>query len=192
MPELMTERLRLRPITKEDDQAIFAYSADPEVGPSAGWAPHTDISMTRRDMDLMFLGNPGIWGIESRKTGILMGTVGIVTDPKRDNVNARMLGYALGIKYWGCGYMTEACRRVLKYGFEELMLKIVSAYCYPGNERSHRVLKKLGFSYEGLLRRAEILYDYRAHDNECYSLLCEEYFQKGETVDQDTDNGIQL
>ncbi|MEG1607370.1 MAG: GNAT family N-acetyltransferase [Mucinivorans sp.] len=57
----------------------------------------------------------------------------------------------MGEPYWGYGYMTEAARAVISYGFETLGLDLISAYCYPHNVRSKGVLQKCGMSYEHLM-----------------------------------------
>jgi putative acetyltransferase len=59
---------------------------------------------------------------------------------------------------------------VLRFGFEELGLDLISAYCYPFNKRSQRVLEKCGFRYEGCLRLAEKRYDGKVLDNNCYAI----------------------
>ena len=74
--------------------------------------------------------------------------------------------------------MTEVCREVLRYAFEELELDLVSAFHYPGNRRSQRVIEKLGFYYEGILRNASVLPDGEVTGNVCYSMTCEEYHRK--------------
>ena len=43
-----------------------------------------------------------------KETQQLIGSVGIIPDPKRENPQVRMLGYWLDENYWGKGYMTEA------------------------------------------------------------------------------------
>ena len=36
-----TERLLLRPWQESDAEALYRWASDPEVGPAAGWSPHT-------------------------------------------------------------------------------------------------------------------------------------------------------
>ena len=43
MTQLETSRLILRPWCDSDAQALYRWARDPEVGPSAGWAPHTSV-----------------------------------------------------------------------------------------------------------------------------------------------------
>ena len=54
--------------------------------------------------------------------------------------------------YWNQGYATEAAGRVVEYGFETLDLHRIQAFVLPTNIGSVRVLEKLGFRREGVLR----------------------------------------
>ncbi|MCI1959938.1 MAG: GNAT family N-acetyltransferase [Clostridia bacterium] len=168
---LKTERLILRPIMISDANDIFEYSKDPDVGPNAGWKPHENIEETINIMEDIFVGQDEIFGIVLKNTGKMIGSIGFMKDPKRLNTKARMLGYSLSKKYWGHGFMTEAAKEILKFGFENLNIEIISAYCYPHNTRLKKVLNKCGFEYEGKLRKCEILYNGETFDNECYSIL---------------------
>ena len=163
-----TERLILRPITENDAEAIFEYCQNEHVGPNAGWKPHENIEETREVMKLVFLDKENVFGMALKETGQLFGSIGLVADPKRQNDTTRMLGYAIGENYWSKGYATEAAKALIRFGFEELGLLLISAYCYPFNERSKHVLKKCGFKYEGILHLAEKRYDGKIIDNECY------------------------
>ena len=66
-----------------------------------------------------------------------------------------MLGYALAKWAWGKGYMTEAAREVVRYGFEELRIPLLTCTHYLFNDRSRRVIEKCGFVREGTLHAAE-------------------------------------
>lgn len=169
--EIVTQRLLLRPILQSDDHDIYTYSKGANVGPNAGWKPHESIEETRKIMKAVFLDKEDIFGIILLTTGKLIGSLGLMEDPKRENDKAKMLGYALSELYWGNGYMSEAANAVVRYGFAELKLDLISAYCYPHNERSKGVLKKLGFHYEGTLCKCEKLYNGKVYDNDCYVLI---------------------
>lgn len=175
--EIETQRLILRPIEERDDKAIYAYAKNPNVGPNAGWKPHESIEETREIMKNVFLGKENVFGIVIKDLGKLIGSIGLVEDPKRQNNKALMLGYAIGEEYWGCGYTSEAAFALVEYGFKTLGLELVSVYCYPFNERSKRVINKLGFKHEGKLSLCERRFDGLVLDNECYALSAENYFK---------------
>ena len=170
MDYLETERLILRNIIPEDERDIFEYSQNPNVGINAGWKPHETIEETRAVMNTIFIGQPDVFGIVLKSTRRVIGSIGLVNDPKRSNDEVRMLGYALGEPYWGRGYMTECAKMIIEYGFDVLNLMYISAYCYPFNERSQNVLKKCGFVYEGKLSASEKSFDNKVYDELCYIL----------------------
>lgn len=176
MPGLFTERILLRAIHAEDIDDIFEYSSTQNVGPNAGWKPHQSKDETLEIMKAIFLDKETVWGIVLKNCNKLIGSIGLIKDPKRENERALMLGYAIGEKYWGKGIMTEAAREVIRYGFHDLHLDLISAYCFPFNNRSKGVIKKCGFYYEGTLKMAEKIFDGNIYDNECYALTSKEYF----------------
>ena len=54
--------------------------------------------------------------------------------------------------YLGNGYATEASKVLLEFGFAQTDLHRIIGTCQPQNERSRRVLEKLGMRQEGFLR----------------------------------------
>jgi len=177
MKTIETERLILRPISETDAEAIFEYSQNENVGSNAGWKPHENIEETREIIKQVFLDKEFVFGMELKETGKLFGSIGIIPDPKRQNDKAKMIGYAIGVNYWGKGFATEAVLAILHLAFEELDLDLVSAYCFPFNERSKNVLKKCGFNFEGRLRLGEERYDGEVIDHECYAIIRTEWIK---------------
>lgn len=168
MNELKTERLVIRPFRESDAESFFASCQNPNLGNNAGWKPHDTIEESCGILQDVFIGQDNIWAIVLKETQQLIGSIGIVTDPKRENPASRMMGYWLDEAHWGHGLMTEAVQAVLNYGFKELQLNLITANCYPHNERSQQVLKQNGFIYEGTLHQAELTYDGHVYDHQCY------------------------
>jgi putative acetyltransferase len=171
---LATQRLVLRQFDPGDAVDVFAYAQNPAVGPMAGWMPHCDIQDSRRVVS-QFIRCGDVWAIVEKKTGRVIGSIGLHADGKREVDGARMLGYVLGEPHWGQGYATEAAQAVLRFAFEQKDCCVVSAYHFPGNARSKRVIKKLGFVPEGTLRMAGTLPGGQMTDEVCYSITKEEY-----------------
>lgn len=165
-----TERLLLRPFRESDAEAFFKCCQNPNIGNNAGWKPHGSLEESQEILRSVFISQFGIWAIILKEDGRLIGSVGIIPDSKRENPQARMLGYWLDESHWGKGYMTEAVQSVLDYGFNTLQLSLITANCYPHNERSQQVLKRHGFIYEGTLHQAELTYDGHLYDHQCYYL----------------------
>ena len=168
--QFATQRLILRPIELSDLEDIFEYSSGPNVGPNAGWKPHETREESLEIMKEILMEKEGVWGIVLRESGKMIGSVGLIDDHKRQYDGVKMIGYALGEEYWGFGIMSEAVAEVIRFGFEELKLEAISAYCFPFNDRSKSIIRKFGFEYEGTLKLAEKRYDGKVLDNECYIL----------------------
>jgi [ribosomal protein S5]-alanine N-acetyltransferase len=173
-PTLATDRLILRMFEPADAADVYAYAQNPAVGPAAGWAPHHSLTESQQVVR-RFISHGDVWAIEERKTGKVIGSIGLSADAKRDVDNARTLGYALGEPYWGRGYATEAASAVLRFAFTQLQCPVLSVFHYPGNTRSQRVIKNLGFVREGILRSSYTLADGSLSGEVCYSLTREEY-----------------
>ncbi len=159
-PALETERLVLRPLVSDDIDDVYAYCSDPAVGPDAGWAPHRTREDSRMFVEVI-ASEPHVFGIFEKTgagtgaTGPCIGSIGLIRDPQRRNVDCLMLGYALARTAWGRGCMTEAADEMLRYGFEELGLGLITCTHYTFNDRSRRVIEKAGFVHEGTIHGAE-------------------------------------
>ena len=66
--------------------------------------------------------------------------------------NKAELGYWLNERSRGKGYMTEALETIIKFGFNEMNLHRIEAYINPDNLSSRKLVEKLGFSEEGMIR----------------------------------------
>ena len=63
-------------------------------------------------------------------------------------------GYALAEPFWGRGLVVEASRALLRFVFTEYAVERLQARVFVGNDASERVLQKLGFTREGVMRRS--------------------------------------
>lgn len=176
LPTLHTPRLRLRMIRMKDAENMYSYSRDPEVARYVLWYAHTSIADTKgyiRYMIAQYKQNkPASWAIARREDDRIIGTIGFgwIDD---ENGSAEV-GYSLARREWNRGYMTEALREVLRYGFEELHLHRIEAQHELENSASGIVMEKCGMQKEGLLR--ERLYNKGQYvDVYLYSILLGEW-----------------
>ena len=72
---LLTPRLRLRAWTEADAADLFALASDPEVGPRAGWPPHTSLDESLGVIRTVF-NNSTTWAIVLRSTDTPIGAIG--------------------------------------------------------------------------------------------------------------------
>ncbi|MCI5687583.1 GNAT family protein [Anaerovoracaceae bacterium 42-11] len=175
MKPLETERLSLRMFTPEDAEDVYAYASNPNVGPPAGWAPHTSVEESRRIIEEIFM-PPEAWAIRIKGDDRVVGVIALEPDNIRPESNSRELGYNLAEEHWGKGYMTEAAKEVLRFAFEELGLDQVGICTSRVNRRSQRIIEKCGFTYEGTIRRYYKIYDGSLRDSMVFSMLKEEFF----------------
>lgn len=138
MKVLETERLILRPWRLEDAADMYAYAKNPNVGPNAGWKPHESVEESKAILESWIHSDEeeDIWAIVPKETGRACGSIGLHQDERRLGVpNCRELGYVLGQEQWGKGYMTEAAKAVLRYGFAELGLELIAVRHHLHNQR---------------------------------------------------------
>ena len=175
-PMLETERLRLRPVREDDAEAVFAAVSDPDVTQHLAWDAHyrvsESVSFVRWVMDESAAGRPAQWAMETKAEDRFIGLCGLVAvEPKHHRAE---VGYWLGRRDWNRGYMTEAVRETLRYGFDDLGLFRIEGFCLPDNLASIRVMEKAGMVYEGTLRRY-LWAKKRHHDLRVYAILRGEF-----------------
>ncbi|HEY1188738.1 MAG TPA: GNAT family protein [Gemmata sp.] len=176
-PVLTTERVTLRPFVEADAEPLFECAKNPNVTRYTLWEAHTSIAdaiMFIRDYAVLryMEGTAEPYAITLNPAPQPVGSCGCfwAAEPHR----TMELGYWIGEPFWGKGYVVEACRAVLDFAFAEYGPERMQARVIDGNTASERVLQKLGFRYEGTLRRSLLR---RGHfeDVRMYSLTRDEW-----------------
>jgi ribosomal-protein-alanine N-acetyltransferase len=117
-------------------------------------------------------GSAAAFFIFETATGKLVG--GITVGNIRYGVAlSGQIGYWIGERHAGKGFMHEALRLVSRHAFDTLRLHRIEAACIPSNERSIRVLEKAGFNREGLLR-SYLRINGIWHDHYLYALIADD------------------
>lgn len=111
-------------------------------------------------------------GIRMAETNELIGVLGL-KEISAKNKKAEV-GFWIGKSYWHKGYSTQAVSMIVEYGFEKLKLNKITANVFAFNEASVRLLQKLGFVREGLLRD-NILQKDDFVDSMLFGILKKEY-----------------
>ena len=148
---ILTERLVLRPYEAGDLEQLHAvlYS---DVNAMRLLGGPRDLAGTRfaleRSMTQQELTGFSFWPVIERESGLLIGEAGLFPlSPEGPDV---ALGYALGARWWGRGYATEAARAVIAEAFGPLAMDRLVAITREANLGSRHVLDKLGFQLEGV------------------------------------------
>lgn len=176
--ELKTSRLILRPWTEADAEELFQYARDPDVGPPAGWPPHTSVENSREIIKNVLSGEE-VYAV-CLKDRRPIGSIGLHLNGSTDMTDRDdecELGYWIGKPYWGQGLIPEAARELLRHAFEELGMRAVWCGYYDGNEKSRRVQEKLGFIYRHRTEGIHVTLMNEIRTGHC-SLLTKERWQK--------------
>lgn len=171
-----TKRLLIRRFCETDLDDFYEYAKNPNVGPNAGWMPHQNKEISRIVLN-NFITDSEIFAIVDKDSRKVIGSVGLHKDSRRSNPRAVMLGYVLSEPFWGREIMVEACEEVIRYAFLNLHYELISIYYYDFNTRSKRVIEKLGFHFEGILREASIT-NKGICDEYSYSLTIKEWIDR--------------
>ncbi len=151
---LKTERLNLRPLEAEDAAAIHLMMSDAEV--MAFWDseviddPALTLDIVERHLDEAGRDEARYWTMQLAADG---GFLGLCDLSEIDRRHSRAdVGFMVARRYWGGGYTFEAMHAVIGHAAQGLRLKRLQARTHLGNVRSMRLLDRLGFKREGLLR----------------------------------------
>jgi RimJ/RimL family protein N-acetyltransferase len=156
MTVLETPRLRLRRMTAEDAAFMLALLNEPSFIRNIGDRGVRTIEDARGYLAKGALASYekfgfGLYAVESKEGGAPMGICGLV---KRDILEIADLGYAFLPAYWSRGYAIESAAGVVEHA-AALGMKRLAAVVNPDNDGSIRLLEKLGFAYERMIRMAE-------------------------------------
>ena len=171
-----TERLRIRRLEEADLPSLFAVNSSDEVTallPYATWATMADAdAWYQRMAGIQATGTALQFVIASKATGSAIGSC-LLFRYEAGSARAE-LGYVLGRAHWGQGLMHEALTGLLSCAFTGMGLRRVEAEVDTRNIASARVLGRLGFRKEGVLRQRWVSKG-EAKDVEMHGLLRDEW-----------------
>jgi len=171
-PRLQGKRICLRPPAADDADALFALFADPEVMRYWSRPPMTAraeaeglIGEILAGFDQRTLFN---WMVVSRSDDALIGTCALFRIERRHR--RAEIGYSLRSDQWGRGFAAESVSLMLDWAFRTLRLHRIEADIDPRNDSSRRLLERLGFASEGVLRERYFVGD-EVSDTQLFGLL---------------------
>ena len=112
MSIIETRRLILRPWREEDAADLYRHASDPEVGPAAGWAPHTSVEDSLQVLRAILM-KPDTWAVTLRPSDEPVGSVGVFPSSCSLAKGQPEIGYWLARPLWGNGYSPEAVRALI-------------------------------------------------------------------------------
>lgn len=175
-PQLQGKRVRLRGPRESDADEVFALFADPDVmrywsrppmttrGEAEGLIAEIDEGFARR--------THLNWVVTLRHDDAVIGTCTLFRfEPRHRRAE---IGYSLRSDHWGRGLASEAVSLMLEWAFRTLGLHRVEADIDPRNDGSRRLLERLGFASEGVLRERYFVGD-EVSDTELLGLLASDW-----------------
>lgn len=161
---LIGQNVQLRRVRPSDAEAIFERVNDSEVVRWTTRIPHPypedgAREFIKKSLEQWEQGSAYVYAITLCGSDELAGVISL------GNVflkhGCAELGFWLGKSYWGRGLMTDAARLILQVAFDDLGLYRVYASAFEANIASRKVLEKVGFQLEGVMREAVVRYDKR-------------------------------
>jgi RimJ/RimL family protein N-acetyltransferase len=150
IPTLLTPRLILRALQADDLDAFAAMHANPEVMRTLGTGVTRSRAETWDGMARMLgqwaLRGYGMFAVVESGSGRFIGRAGILHPYEWEEPE---LAYGFDQPYWGRGYATEAATILHRWAFLPMTMPSLVSYVLPGNQRSRRVLEKLGATNTG-------------------------------------------
>lgn len=174
---LETERLILRRFTTEDAHDMFCnWASDPAVTEFLTWPTHASEDHTRRLLaqweENYSRAEEYTWALQIRQTGEVIGSVSVVR--LDEAIDEAELGWCIGVRWWGMGYVPEAAAAVRDYLFGAVGVNRLCAKHDVDNPKSGRVMQKIGMRIEGVRRQGS-----RNHrglvDVACWAILKSEW-----------------
>ncbi len=153
----------LRPYEPSDTEDIFKVVSRREIADTTVSIPHPYprqtvewwINFIKENMEK---GNAYEFGVYKKdEPHIYIGNSGFVNISKQHNNGE--IGYFISPEYWNQGYGTEACCKIVEFGFQELKLERVYGRCMTKNEGSRKIMEKAGLKYEGLAKHEVLKWD---------------------------------
>ncbi|MCK1989189.1 MULTISPECIES: GNAT family N-acetyltransferase [Lysinibacillus] len=180
-PKLDTERFILRKGTMDDRNDLFELYANENVVkylPLNLFKSVEDAMVEINWYEKIFKEQIGLrWVIEEAKTKKVIGTCGYLNYEKEHN--RIEIGYDLNSAYWGQGIMQETLGKIIHFAFMSMEINKIEAKVEPENKASIRLLGKLNFCQEGVLRQHEFEKG-KYVDLVLFSILKSEYIELNE------------
>ena len=171
-PEFESERLLFRKLLLSDAKDLLLIRSNDAVMKYLDIARFESIADAEKMVQTVsesYDNETGInWGIVEKHSNNFIGYFGfwrMIPEHCRAEI-----GYALKPEYWGRGYMYETINRMVRFGFKNMNLHSIEANVNPDNDKSKKVLEKIGFKKEAYFRE-NYLFNNRFLDSIIYSLL---------------------
>ncbi len=170
-PILESERLILRPFSIKDSARVKELAENKLIADVTANIPYPYPESLAKEW---ILSHAEKWkdkelasyGITLTESGLLIGAISLMHLTSKEGE----LGYWVGVDYWSKGYCSEACKKVVDFGFNTLNLQRIHAHHLSRNPASGKVLLNSGLQHIG---SSESICGYRKENEstEVYEIL---------------------
>jgi len=156
---ILGQRIRLRPVEKEDLPRFVKWLADEETRAHLGqYLPYGLMQEEHWYENNLKAGDEQAWAIDAQPEDVTMGPWDHIGSCALFKINWRNRHSEAGIligarEYWGRGYGTDAMATLVSWGFSTLNLNRIHLRVFVDNPRAIRCYQKVGFAEEGRLRQ---------------------------------------
>ena len=165
-------RLGFRNWTDNDIELMAAINKDPEVMkhfPATQSREETERFIYRM-RDQLALKGFCYYAVDRLDTGEFIGFAGLSEkDFESDFTPCIDIGWRFGTQAWNKGFATEAAKRCLQHGFEQLSMDCIVSIAPQVNEKSIAVMEKAGMKFERTFQHPLLLNDSRLRDCVLYA-----------------------
>ncbi len=171
-PVLESERLLFRKILADDVHDIYELRTNEQVIKYSDRPKMKNMEEAKemfKKISDSFQNNEGIaWAIDLKET---KKTIGHITYWRIIKEHHRAeIGYAMFPEYWGKGFMTEAIKKIIEYGFTVIKFHSIEANVNPANLPSIKLLERVGFKREAYFKE-NYFFNGKFLDSVIYSLI---------------------
>ena len=178
-PQIETSRLVLRKIKPSDANDLFSFMSDGETLKNNLMSPHKKIAETDKlikNLTKQYDRKREIrWGVTIKGSAAIIGTTVFYNMHPMEFQTE--VGCVLAKQHWSGGIMTEALAAIITFGFDKMAFNRITSFILPDNIGAIRMVKKVGFREEGLLKECKYSNN-RFYDLGVYSLLKKDYIQQ--------------
>lgn len=178
MSILETDKLIVRNFHRDDWKDLHEYLSQESV---VKYEPYSVLNEEGCKQEAINRSqNNAFWAVCLKDNNKLIGNVFFQQQEPKEFLTWE-IGYVFNPAYYGKGYATEACKRILRFGFEQAGAHRIIGKCNPENTASWRLLERLSMRQEGYYKKPAFFrrtLDGKPiwHDAYQYSILEEEFF----------------
>lgn len=182
MKRLVTKRLILRTFLPTDWQDLYEYMSISDVVKYEPYPAFNKQACLREAVKRANDPNHAFWAVCLQNSNKMIGHVYFEQTPPL-RLRTWEIGYVFNPVYYHHGYATEACQRILKYGFTEQQAHRITAGTHVNNQASWKLLQRLAMRREShclqniyfhVLPSGDPLW----HDTYRYAILANEFFEQ--------------